>query len=51
MGKIITNEGKEHEYEGLYLQVDLHTGPESLYTACRHINEHNKQTKKSAVMI
>ena len=23
------NEGKKHEYEGLYLQVDLHTGPES----------------------
>ena len=23
------NEGKKHEYEGFYLQVDLHTGPES----------------------
>ena len=28
----------------LYLQVDLHTGPESWYTACRYINEQNKQT-------
>ena len=32
----------EAEYEGQPLQVALHTGPESWYTTCRHIKEHNE---------
>ena len=27
--KSIIKQGKKHEYEGLYLQVTLHTNPES----------------------
>ena len=32
--------------QGMYLQVDLHTGHESLYRACRHIKEDNKANTK-----